>query len=121
MSEATEQREIVKWFREVYPNYKRCLRVSNGGVNFGYGSRAARKYRQMQSQGYVPGESDIAILVRRGDYGCFLMEYKSGEGQWKATDAQQQYVDFHNVIGNCAVICKGVDAAKAAITQYMAL
>lgn len=119
MTEAEEQKEIVRWFRETYPKHRQSLRVSMGGVNFGYGNQAARKQRAMRSQGVINGEADIAILLPRNGFGALLIEHKSGKGSHKTTPAQLEYIEYHNTIGNCACITKGVDMAKKAIEQYM--
>jgi hypothetical protein len=75
----------------------------------------------MLSMGGVAGESDIAILLKRGEFGSFIMEYKAEEGTHKTSDDQLDYLKAHNGTGNCAVVAKGVYIAKAAISQYMAL
>jgi len=121
MSEGTEQREIVKWYRETYPEYARSLRISQTGGHIGKGKSAAIRNAHSRSMGRVDGESDIAILLPRGPYGCFLMEYKASDGLYKATKKQEDYLEYHLTVGNLAVLCRGVDVAKAAITQYMEL
>ena len=120
MSESDEQREIVAWFRSEYPQYAKCLRVSLAGLNFGSGSRAARMVNYVRSMGVVEGESDIAILLKRGEFGSLLIEHKAEKGQHKTTEAQLEYIRHHNAVGNCAVVTRGVEMAKAAIRQYMA-
>ena len=66
MSEAAEQRELVKWFRETYPQYAMSMRVSMSGLNYGSGKRGAILAKHVKSQGIVAGDSDIAILLPRG-------------------------------------------------------
>lgn len=120
MSEAEEQKEIVRWFRDTYPQYRRCLRVSLAGLNFGSGQRAARMVNHVRSQGIEEGESDLAILLPRSGYGSLLIEHKKDDAMRGATGKQLEYIEFHNnSAGNCAVVTQGVDMAKAAITQYM--
>ena len=121
MSEAAEQRELVKWFRETWPEHEKSLRVSMSGMNYGSGQRGAMLARHVKSQGVVKGEADIAILLKRGEFGCMVIEHKSDEAMRGATEAQLEYIRYHNEIGNCAVVTKGVDMAKFAIQQYMEL
>jgi len=45
------QREVVAWFRDTYPDYRRCLRVSLNGLNFGAGQKAARMINYVKSRG----------------------------------------------------------------------
>lgn len=119
--ETKEHREIVKWFRETYPEYRRCLRVSLSGLNFGSGARAGRMVNYIKSQGIEDGESDLLIALPRSGYGSLLLELKADDALRGATGKQLEYIQFHNSkeIGNCAVVTKGVDMAKAAISQYM--
>ena len=120
MSEAAEQREIVRWFREQYPEYAMCLRVSLAGLNFGAGPKAARMVNHIHGQGIHPGEADLLIALKRGGYGALVIEHKAEGSRHQATPEQIQYIDRHSSIGNCAIITRGVDAAKAAIISYMA-
>lgn len=121
MSEATEQAEIIRWFGETYPEYKRSVRVSLAGLNFGSGQRGARLTNHVRSQGVSKGEADLLIALKRGPYGSLVVEYKAGDGMYQPTQLQRDYISYHEEVGNCAVICRGVDVAKAAITQYMEL
>jgi hypothetical protein len=121
VSETKEQITIVQWFRAQYPQYALSLRVSQSGGYKGKGKQGAIRMAQIKAMGGVTGESDIAIVLPRGGFGSFLMEYKAWAGAHKATDAQLEYVRYHNAIGNCAVVCKGIDPAIAAIKQYMEL
>jgi hypothetical protein len=120
VSEAEEQRQIIRWFRETYPEYAMCLRVSLAGLNFGSGQRAARMVNHIRSQGIHPGEADILIAIQRGGYGSLVIEHKAEGSAYRATPEQLQYIDRHNQVHNCAVVTRGVDAAKAAIIAYMA-
>lgn len=121
MSEASEQKEIIKWFATEYPEYIRCVRVSLAGLNFGSGQRAARMVNHVRSQGIQEGESDIAICLPRGEYGSLLIEHKKDDAMRGATGKQLEYIQFHNGVGNCAVVTKGYNMAIAVIKQYMEL
>lgn len=119
MSEASEQRQIVQWFRETYPEYAHCLRVSLAGLNFGSGQRAARMVNHIRSQGIHPGEADILIAVKRGEFGSLVIEHKAQGSAHKASFEQIQYLERHVASGNCGMLTRGVDVAKAAIVAYM--
>lgn len=121
MTETKEQKIIVKWFRETYPEYVHCLRVSLAGFNFGSGLRAAKMVNHMRSLGVEDGESDILIALRRGEFGSLVIEHKAEGSMHTTSDAQLVYIKKHNETRNCAVVTRGVEAAKAAITQYMGL
>lgn len=118
--EEAEQAEIVRWFRDTYPEYSRSLRVSLAGLNFGSGRRGAIMTNSIRSQGVVEGEADLLIAVPRGGFGSLVIEHKADEAMRGATGKQLEYIQYHNAVGNCGVVTKGLDMAKAAITQYMA-
>ena len=119
MSEWHEQRDIVKWYKETWPEHSQALRVSMNGINLGGGQRAAIMIKQMRAQGMVDGEADIAILIPKPPFGCLILEHKASDSAHKLTEEQGTYLEYHNSIGNCAAMTKGIDAAKAAITTYM--
>lgn len=121
MSEWHEQRELIGWFRSKWPEFEKSIRVSMNGLNLGGGVRAARMVNQMRAQGMIDGEADIVLALPKGGYGALVLEHKAQGGNHKVQNNQQEYLDYHNGIGNCAVATTGVEAAKAAILTYMDL
>jgi len=119
MTETEEQKEIVRWYRKAYPQYAMSLRVSQSGGYRGAGRKGAIRTAIIAAMGGVTGESDMAILLPRGDFGSLLIEHKADGAAHKATDKQIEYLNYHNENGNCAVVTRGVEAAKAAIAAYM--
>jgi hypothetical protein len=117
MSESQEQAAYIEWFRLTYPREALSLRVSQSGGYKGKGRQGAIRMSKIKAQGGVTGESDIAILLPRGGSGCMLIEFKTKTG--KATQAQLDYIDYHNEIGNTGVICYGLDAAMTATVAYL--
>ena len=119
MSEATEQKEFVTWWRATYPEYAHCLRVSLTGLNFGAGPKAARMVNHIRSQGITVGESDILIALGRGGWNALVIEHKAADGKHKVTPEQQAYLDAHAREGNCALSTRGIESLKAAVMAYM--
>ena len=119
MSEAQEQRDFVKWFRDTYPEHAHCLRVSLGGLNFGSGAKAARMAAWVKSQGITAGESDIVIALKRGEFGSLVIEHKAADSTHKLSDEQITYLDLHNKSGNCAVMTRGIEPLKGAVIAYI--
>lgn len=119
LSEWHEQRDIVTWFRQTWPEHSRAIRISMNGLNLGGGRRAAIMIKQMRAQGMVEGESDIAILIPKPPHGCLILEHKASDSAHKLTEDQGRYLEYHESIGNCATTTRGIEAAKAAITTYM--
>jgi hypothetical protein len=119
VSESDEHKAIIRYFRERYPEHHLALRVSANGIHRGRGPSAMRRIAKEKAHGFVTGEADIAILLPRGGFGCLLIEHKSDEAMKGATEAQLNYIQYHNANGNCAAVTKGVDMAIAAIDIYM--
>ena len=95
--------------------------MSQSGGFIGKGRQGAIRRAKINAEGGVKGESDLAILLSRGRFGSFLLEHKAGGAKHVVSQAQQEYLDHHNNIGNCAVSTRGVGAAKAAIVAYMGM
>ena len=119
MTEGQEQKEFVKWLRATYPQHSHCLRASLSGLNFGAGHKAARMVNHLKGQGVESGESDIVLALPRHGFGSLVIEYKSGEGKHKLSEAQAQYLEKHNVSGNLAMLIKGLPALKQAVSDYI--
>lgn len=119
VTEGQEQKEFVKWLRATYPQHSHCLRASLAGLNFGSGHKAARMVNHLKGQGVEAGESDIVLALPRHGFGSLVIEYKSGEGKHKLSEAQAQYLEKHNVSGNLAMLVKGLPALKQAVSDYI--
>ena len=119
MSESAEQKAIIAWFRAEYPEYSMCLRVSQSGRRSGTSKRAAIAWAAQVAMGAVKGESDICISLPRGGFGSLLIEHKAEDSKHDTSPSQLDYIQSHNAVGNCAIVTRGVEAAKAAIRQYM--
>ena len=118
MGETSEVIEVVKWFRDEYPEYTAALRPSMNGISK-RGRAGAILWNSMKAQGADAGDLDFALMLPKGGYGGLLIEHKKADGTHKVTDEQQEQIDFHNAIGNCAVSTRGVEAFKAAIVAYL--
>ena len=119
MSESDEHKSIVRYFRERWPQHALALNVSANGIHRGKGLAAMRRIAKEKAHGFVTGEADIRILIPRGGFGCLIIEHKADEAMRGATEAQLRYIEYHNSIGNCACVTKGLDMAISAIDTYM--
>lgn len=117
MSEYQEQRELIRWYRETYPQYSKCIRLSLNGVSLPPGPKAAIARNQFKSQGMVLAEADLLFCVPNLIFHGLFIEMKDfGK---KATTEQQEYLDFMQSMGYQACICEGAEAAKRVISDYM--
>lgn len=118
MSEFQEHKEVIRWWRETYPQYEKCTRVSMNGINLPVnGQKAARIISQMISQGMVKGESDLFFAVPNLTYHGLFIEMKAEGG--KATPEQLEYIELMLSLQYEAVVLEGAKAAKEFIADYM--
>ena len=120
MSETSEQKALVAWFRRQWPEYAHCLRVSLSGLNFGGNRRGAIMTNHVRSLGIHPGEADICISLKRDGFGSLIIELKKTAGSHGYSVDQLAYLDRHRRVGNKAVGCDGMEHAKDTISAYMA-
>ena len=73
--------------------------------------------RRMKAEGVKKGVSDICLpLPRGGSHGLYI-EMKSDTGS--ASPEQKAFITAMREAGYSAYICKGFDAARAVILQYL--
>jgi len=125
MSESTEQKEIVSWFRETYPDLAPAFSLSMNGVNLGAGKHAAIMMNHLKAQGLTVGECDFKILVPRGTFHGLCIELKktgwkvSGKAAAEKHQKQIDYLNFMTEQGYLAAICIGKTAAIDTIKAYL--
>jgi hypothetical protein len=119
LTESDEQKAIIAYFREQWPQHAQALRVSQSGGFRGTGRRGAIRTAQVTAMGGVTGEADIAIMLPRQGFGSLVIEHKAAGSAHKASDEQIAYIEYHRDNGNCAVITRGIDMAITAIDTYM--
>lgn len=120
MSEYSEQKIVIQWWRDTYPQYEKAIRLSLNGLNLGSGVRAAKIINQMKAQGYVKGESDLFIAVPQNHIGGFcglFIEMKDFDK--KPTDDQLAYLEYQLSMGYATCWCEGAEAAIKVISEYM--
>ena len=120
MSETSEQRDAVLWFRAKYPRHIKAMRVSMGGMPR-HGKKGAVLWSYMKGQGVLKGEADISILIPRGKFSALLIEHKGANQSHSLTEDQQEYLDYHNSVGNLAISTRGFDVLTAAIDTNMGM
>ena len=119
MTEAQEQRELIKWFKSAYPQYEKSVRLSLNGINLGGGQKAARMVANLKAQGMVSGEADLVFLIPAKGFHGLVIEFKSTEGKHPLSDKQSEYLDYMASLGYVAICCKGLIAAQESIVAYL--
>ena len=71
-------------------------------------------------QGLTAGVCDVALLVPRGNYHGLLIELKRRNATpCCVSQPQKDFLDFHAANGYYATWCKGWEAAKNLIVEYL--
>jgi len=120
MSEYTEQKEVIRWFKDIYPQYSMSIRLSMNGVPKGKGQAAAIRNKIARTQGMVDDESDLFFAVPQNHIGgfCGLFIEMKDFGK-KPTEGQLEYLEYQLSMGYAAEWCEGSEAAKRVIREYM--
>ena len=116
--EAILQKNCVRWFRFQFPKYKMLLVSSvNGAMLQGTPEQRAKSWKRLESEGAVPGVSDLFLFVARGGYHGLCIEMKiEGNNQspkqkeWEALVTEQNYK---------YVVCKTFDEFEKTILDYV--
>lgn len=114
-TEADEQRALFRWKRLMqghYPELQLMWHTPNGG------SRNPLEARNLRLEGVTPGVPDIFLAVPRGGYHGLFIELKRVKGG-RVSDEQRGMLDALNRQGYLAVVCKGWEAARGVIMNYL--
>ena len=116
VTEAQHQAALCDWWAWACKGYgipeQALAHIPNEGRrSVGYGARLKR-------EGLRPGFPDLGLFApAHGKNGLFL-ELKAWGG--KIRDGQEEYLEMLRGQGYAAAICYGWEAAKRAITDYLA-
>ncbi|MBK7543323.1 MAG: VRR-NUC domain-containing protein [Candidatus Competibacteraceae bacterium] len=79
-----------------------------------------RDVAKKMEQGLTPGVSDVALLVPRGGYHGLLIELKRRDATPCRLSANQKgFIEFQRAQGYRAEWCKGWDAARNLVINYL--
>lgn len=112
-TEHEEQKAVVRWFDQQYRDLRgRLFAIPNGG------ERNAIVAAKLKAEGVRQGVPDLMLPVaRQGHYGLWI-EMKRTKGS-STSDEQKSWIAFLAAQGYRAEICKGADAARNAISNYL--
>lgn len=103
-TEHEEQRELVRWFRQTWPDV-RIFAVPNGGAR----SKAAAG--RLKAEGVLPGVPDLFVPAWR-----LWVEMKRAKGGVVSPE-QKDWIAYLESVGYCVLVCRGCEDAKGQITN----
>ena len=121
MSEHTEQKALVSWFKLQYPYYKDCIiAIPNGSQLSGNIGQRSAQVNKLKSEGMKSGASDLFIAVPvRGKHGLWLEMKDKGVTYYKVSKLQREHLALMINMGYAAEWAAGFDKAKVVIEDYM--
>lgn len=112
------QKNCVKWFRLQFPKYKMLLVSSvNGAMLQGTPEQRAKQWKRLESEGAVPGVSDLFLFLGRGGYHGLCIEMKvEGNDQ---SPRQKEFEAAVTAQNFKYVVCKSFDSFEKTILDYV--
>lgn len=112
-TEHAEQKAVIKWFDLQYRALRgRLFAIPNGG------ERNAIVAAKLKAEGVRQGVPDLMLPVARQGFHGLWVEMKRTKGS-STSDEQKSWIAFLAEQGYRAEICKGADAARSAISNYL--
>ncbi len=104
-TEHEEQRELVRWFRQSWPDVL-IFAIPNGS----YRSKAAAG--RLKAEGVVAGIPDLFVPAWH-----LWVEMKRSKGGALSSD-QKPMISYLESVGYCVIVGKGADDAKQQISAF---
>lgn len=112
-TEHDEQKAVVKWFDLQYPALRgRLAAVPNGG------QRHPAVAAKLKAEGVRKGYPDLQLLVPHNGHHGLIIEMKRIRVS-RIEPEQLEWLEWFAAMGYRAVVCKGFEAAKSVITDYL--
>ena len=112
-TEHDEQKALIKWFDLQYPSLRGRLAACPNG-----GQRNVIVAAKLKAEGVRPGYPDLNLLVPRHGFAGLFIEMKRQKGG-SLTPEQADWLEFLGAQGFMAVVCKGFDAARETVANYL--
>lgn len=119
ITEAKEQENLFRWAAyqtAVYPELQLLFHIGNEGNRGGkYGMMDGARNK---AQGVKAGVPDLFFPVPRGGFHGLFIEMKRADGG-RVSEDQRGWLEALRRQGYMAVVCKGFDAAKNVLIDYL--
>lgn len=117
MSESSEQKLVVQWFRLQYPGEIIFANLNGAWLSGKNRFALANKYK---AEGLLLGVSDLFIASAKQGYHGFFIEMKDkGKKSSSLSDAQKDFLADVDYLGYKAIWCAGFNQARKEISNYM--
>jgi hypothetical protein len=104
-TEHEEQRELVRWFRQSWPNV-RIFAIPNGGA------RSKATAARLKAEGVSSGVPDLFVPAWR-----LWVEMKRTKGG-SLSPEQKDWIKYLESVGFCCIVGKGAEDAKRQISAF---
>ena len=114
-TESEEQQALFLW-----AGYMRC-QIPELGMLYhipNEGKRSAATGGRMKAEGLKKGVPDICLPVARGGFHALYIELKRTKGG-RTSDEQREWMEALGSQGNLACVCRGWNAARRTILEYL--
>jgi hypothetical protein len=122
LSESSEQKKVIEWFKIQYPQFKkRIFAIPNGAYLSGDNRRRAMQMSKLKAEGLAAGVSDLFIAVAKckHGHGLFLEMKDTGKTLADVSGKQKDFIKEMMVAGYAAEWAAGFDEARAIINAYL--
>lgn len=109
LTEQQEQGLLVGWLKMKRIKHYHC---PNGGTRY------IREAVMLKKQGVSAGVPDICLPIPNKKYHGLYVEMKRKQGGVVSLD-QKNWIDYLNSQSYLAVVCKGFEAARSVIEEYL--
>jgi hypothetical protein len=100
-----EQRELVRWFRQTWPDV-RIFAIPNGGA------RSPATAGRLKAEGVSSGVPDLFVPAW-----SLWVEMKRSKGGSVSAE-QKDWIAYLESVGFCCIVGKGAEAAKGQISAF---
>jgi len=104
-TEHEEQRELVRWFRQTWPDV-RIFAIPNGGA------RSKATAGRLKAEGVASGVPDLFVPAWR-----LWVEMKRTKGG-SLSPEQKDWIKYLESVGFCCIVGKGAEDAKRQISAF---
>jgi hypothetical protein len=119
MSEKTEQKALVAWFRYQYPKAK-IIAIPNAQKFLGKAKNIYSMINSMKAEGFEVGVSDLFIAYPVNGFSGMWLEMKDiGKDYNNVTQAQKEFIFNMKLAGYYADWAPGFEVARKIIISYM--